>query len=531
MRPTTSTKPSTAFISSRPLLTFVCVLVTLVPRIYAANAADWRTRSIYQIITDRFARSDGSTSAPCNTTAAQYCGGSFQGIIGQLDYIQGMGFDAIWISPIVENIGGDGLAGQSYHGFWSKDINAINSNFGTSDDLKELSQKLHSRGMYLMVDIVTNNMAYRGPGQKTDYSQFTPFNDEQYFHKFCYVSNYSNDTNAEVCWLGGDDLSLPDLNTESDVVQKIFNQWGQDLISNYSIDGFRADAAKHVQRSFWTNFVPAVDTYIVGEVYDGDAYRICDYMASDALPAVLNYGTYWTMVYSLAYTDGQNLVNMAEQYNNVSQTCLDATLLGTFMENQDVTRFANIAQKDAARARNVISMTMLTDGIPIIYYGAEQGFAGSGDPQNREAMWVSKYDTSAPLYQTIKTLNVVRQAFKNVTVGSNWSPYWVWKSKCIYSDTNVAAFRKGYDVSVVTVVQNLGSNGKNLGPFTFSDTNFSEGDELLEVHSCTNQPAGQYGNINVTLSKGEPQVCFRSFSGLVSLSLSLFPLFEPDLGG
>jgi hypothetical protein len=61
----------------------------------AATADDWRSRSIYQIITDRFARTDGSTSSPCNTTAQLYCGGTFQGIINQLDYIQDMGFTAV----------------------------------------------------------------------------------------------------------------------------------------------------------------------------------------------------------------------------------------------------------------------------------------------------------------------------------------------------------------------------------------------------------------------------------------------------
>lgn len=73
------------------------------------NADGWRSQSIYQVLTDRFARTDLSTSAGCDVS--KYCGGTYQGIIKKLDYIQGMGFSAIWISPIVKNIAGNTVYG------------------------------------------------------------------------------------------------------------------------------------------------------------------------------------------------------------------------------------------------------------------------------------------------------------------------------------------------------------------------------------------------------------------------------------
>lgn len=69
--------------------------------------AEWRKQSIYQVMTDRFARSDGSTTAACDTSQQIYCGGSWQGLIDRLSYIQGMGFTAIWISPVVGQMSGD----------------------------------------------------------------------------------------------------------------------------------------------------------------------------------------------------------------------------------------------------------------------------------------------------------------------------------------------------------------------------------------------------------------------------------------
>ena len=61
----------------------------------AATAAQWRGRIIYQVLTDRFGRTDGSTSATCDPAAQVYCGGTWQGIIDKLDYIQNMGFTAV----------------------------------------------------------------------------------------------------------------------------------------------------------------------------------------------------------------------------------------------------------------------------------------------------------------------------------------------------------------------------------------------------------------------------------------------------
>ena len=81
-----------------------------------------------------------------------------------LSYIAGMGFDAIWISPVVDNIP------DGYHGYWARNWNEINAYFGSSDDLKELVDAAHALGIWVMVDVVGNHVAPIG----TDYSQITP---------------------------------------------------------------------------------------------------------------------------------------------------------------------------------------------------------------------------------------------------------------------------------------------------------------------------------------------------------------------
>jgi alpha-amylase len=81
-----------------------------------------------------------------------YCGGSFTGITNHLDYIQGMGFDAVWISPITVNLPQDTADGEAYHGYWQQDLYGINSNFGTASELQDLASALHSRSMVSCTD-------------------------------------------------------------------------------------------------------------------------------------------------------------------------------------------------------------------------------------------------------------------------------------------------------------------------------------------------------------------------------------------
>lgn len=105
----------------------------------AADTTAWRTRNIYFALTDRIARTEDDTGGtPCDDLS-DYCGGTFRGLQSKLDYIQGMGFDAIWITPVVANSPG------GYHGYWAQDLYAINPQYGTADDLKSLVTAAHDK--------------------------------------------------------------------------------------------------------------------------------------------------------------------------------------------------------------------------------------------------------------------------------------------------------------------------------------------------------------------------------------------------
>lgn len=159
------------------------------------------------------------------------------------------------------------------------DQNSLNSHFGNESDLLELSSQLHSRGMYLMLDVVVNHMA--ADTLPPDYVLFTPFNAESDFHTFCWITDYSNQTNVEQCWLGDDNVPLADCDTESDYVIDFFYKWIGDLVANYSADGLRIDTVKHVRSDFWPGFAEAAGVFTIGEVLDGDVDYVSTYTGEE----------------------------------------------------------------------------------------------------------------------------------------------------------------------------------------------------------------------------------------------------------
>lgn len=308
----------------------------------AAGTQAWKSRSIYQTMTDRFARTDESTSHKCNTTAGQYCGGTWKGTINQLDYIQGMGFDAVMISPVVENIEGRVTYGEAYHGYWQKDLYSLNTHFGTHQDLLDLSAALHKRCMYLMMDTVINNMAYILDGDESmddiDYSVFSPFNSSSYFHPYCEITDYDDYPLAQKCWTGDEIVPLPDLKTGDSKVQDMLEEWIKTMMTTYSIDGLRIDAAKHVQPELLSSFYKAADTFMTGEVFEKSPDVICNYQ-DKYIASVPNYPIYFAILE--AFTRG-NVTSLSHQVQIMSHLCPDVTALASFSENHDVARIASM---------------------------------------------------------------------------------------------------------------------------------------------------------------------------------------------
>ena len=417
-------------------ITFL-LFVLLSTYITSKTKDEWKTRSIYQILTDRFAR----TSSTGSCTLSQYCGGNYQGIINHLDYIQGMGFNAIWISPIVENYAG------SYHGYHLTNLYNFNTNFGTEDDFKNLITQCHNRDIWVMVDVVANHVGPVG----TDYSQVYPFNSADHYHDYCDITDWTNQWQIENCRLSG----LPDLKQENDWVTQTLLDWISNLISTYNIDGIRIDTIMEVPQWFWDKFRSSAGVFQIGEAFNGDINYVADYQ--NHLDSVFNYPLYYTIQSSFC----GSFTNLEGYWFNSRPIYPAPQYVATFVENHDNPRFLNRCN-DRSKFTNAAIFSLLWEGIPVFYYGGEQYYAGGADPNNREPLW-DNYNTGSELYRLLGVTNNLR------TSKSIWNYDIIQR----YSDDNFYAFTRG---DVLACFTNTNSLTRYITYHSFSD-----GDKLCNV--------------------------------------------------
>jgi glycosidase len=209
----------------------------------------------------------------------------------------------------------------------------------------------------------------------------------------------------------GDFSGLDDLLTEHPrVVQGFIDIYGQ-WIDDFGIDGFRIDTAKHVNSEFWQAFVPAVlarakargipNFHVFGEVYDFDAGALARFTRVDRYPSVLDFAFQSAAVDAIAGTGGTDrLARLYFMDANYARGEAAALQLPTFLGNHDMGRFAHFVRKarpeigqDELRKRVELAhaLMFLARGVPVVYYGDEQGFAGDGGDQDaRQNMFASK---------------------------------------------------------------------------------------------------------------------------------------------
>jgi neopullulanase len=266
-------------------------------------------------------------------------------------------------------------------------------------------------------------------------------NDPIHYH------NRGESTFAGESALDGDFAGLDDLLTEDPVVIQgmidIFGGW----IDKYGIDGYRIDTARHVSPVFWQAFIPAMleraaakgipNFHIFGEVYDFDPAVTARFTRVDQYPAVLDFPFQKQATDVASGKVGTDALTKLFDADAVYAKGADtAAILPTFLGNHDMGRvgyFVKQANPEAsddellARVKLAHALMMFSRGVPTLYYGDEQGFAGAGGYGNsRQDMWPSAtavyaadtpiggrqpaYSTEAPLYRAIAEMTALRAA-------------------------------------------------------------------------------------------------------------------------
>lgn len=384
----------------------------------------------------------------------------------------------------------------AYHGYWVNDPTKLNPRFGTSDDLKKLSEELHKRNMWLMVDIVVQNVPaleniIDSPEKLAEDGSLWTNRDE--FHDFCIIKDYSNLTQVEGCSLGDEKLVLLDVNTENENVKSKLESWIKSLVTEYNIDGLRIDAAKHVPGEFWTSFCGAAGVFCMGEVFGDDMEMATKYQKNNYLDSILGFPLY----YGIQRGFGAPYANISEftsTLKKVQDGFVDTTVLGNFLESHDVVRWRNTTV-DPRLGYNAQVAQFLLEGIPVVYYGSEQDFAGNMDPTNREALWPSNYENTTT-YQQIARLNEIRTAVIEHNLEHNGETFMNAKSQIIDQTDHDVAIRRG---PVLFSITNRGSP-ENQTYFPIHNTGWDAVTPVIDLLTCTEFTVGSGGSLSVSYS-------------------------------
>lgn len=137
------------------------------------------------------------------------------------------------------------------------------------------------------------------------------------------------------------------------------------------------DTVPEVKPAFWQSFNSAASVYAVGEVFNGDIAYVSPFQGS-ALDGVLSYPMYYAL--RDVFGSGHSFTQLQSVTEGMSAAFKDTGLLGSFLDNHDNERYLNIDGADQVNYKNALLYMLFSPGIPIVYYGSEQGFSGGADP-------------------------------------------------------------------------------------------------------------------------------------------------------
>ncbi len=442
-----------------PVLTALALIWTFPVAVEAGfpSPADWRNESIYQVFTDRFYDGDsGNNNADGSYDPAQGArthGGDWEGIRQKLDYIQGLGATALWISPVLDNAYGE------YHGYATRDRYSFAKQFGDIAALRAMIDDAHARGMYVILDVITNHGgdlidsgdpgwdSYQNPGTYTlrwrnsGNKPGPPFDNLAWYHNNGGIDNFV-DPNQIL----GELFGLDDYKTEDPAVRDALIESHQWLIDTTDADGFRIDTVKHVELGFWQEFGPALRAYaadslgkdnffMFGEVFDGSSFENGKFTGTQGGGAFALDATLWFPMHFTTngvFRDGGSTEWLSGVYgDSLDYDPAARERLVKFLDNHDIARFMGFgsgADQDESKFKVGMVWLYASIGVPCLYYGSEQEFDGGGDPYNREDMWDGQWDfgpsvgdnfhQAAPLYKYTRRLHELRDALPALRTGS-----------------------------------------------------------------------------------------------------------------
>lgn len=455
---------------------------------------DWDEAVVYFMMTDRFfdGNESNNTASGADTYGKNpglYHGGDFAGVTAKLDYLQDLGVNTIWITPVVENIKGVAVTDEgskdvpynaAYHGYWASDFTKLNPTLGTTGEFETMISEAHKRGMRIMVDIVVNHAGY---GTESTFADM--------------LRDKSVSEGDIKSWQSG----LPDFATENADVRAKLVEWQTSWMKDYGVDYFRVDTVKHVDSTTWAalkNSTTEVNPSfkMIGEYFGAGYASNGSSLGTGQMDADLDFDF---NDQATSFVSGN--ISSVEKFLSARNSALNNTYMtGQFLSSHDEDGFKaalmngkKYTEDEATSAALVAATLQLTaKGIPVIYYGEEVGLSGLNNypyQTNRYDMDFSKATKDNVTYQHYKNLLSIRNAYTDVFARGS-------RTSILSSDED------GYDViarSYGDTTLYVGMNIMDTAKEVKVPVSLAAGTEVKDLYSGATYTVGSDKAVTVTI--------------------------------
>ncbi len=360
----------------------------------------------YQIFVDRFFRGDsGKDDSYINLPWGQlpnpksFSGGDLQGIRKKLPYLQELGINALYLTPIFKSI--------SNHKYDIQDYFTVDPMFGTNADFAELVQAAHERNIRVVIDAVFNHVSDRCSqfqdviknGKKSRYFSWFVIHadavDQEKVNYECFSAcNY-----------------MPKWNTSNPEVQDYLIRIAVHWIKEYHIDGWRLDVSDEVSHHFWRKFRQAVkaanpECAIIGENW----HNANSYLQGDQYDSIMNYAFTKACLDFFAFGT-LDAEGFADKLNELLMRNTDTVnnMMLNLLDSHDTHRFFTQVGENRDKLESALAVLYLFVGAPCIYYGTEIALPGGYDPDCRRTMDWDRAQARGSTWQLIRELTKLKK--------------------------------------------------------------------------------------------------------------------------
>jgi cyclomaltodextrinase len=377
-------------------------------KIDAFTAPHWVKDTVwYQIFPERFANGDSSINpegtlewASEGPSPTNFFGGDIEGMIQHLDYLNTLGVNGLYLTPI--------FTAASNHKYDTIDYFELDPQFGSKETFKRFIDECHIRGIRVMLDAVFNHSGYYFPPFQDVLEKGEASRYKDWFHIRDFPIVTEPRPNYETFAFTP---FMPKLNTENAEVKNYLLEAARYWIRDFDIDGWRLDVANEVDHAFWREFrqeVKAIkpELYILGEIW----HDSLPWLQGDQFDSVMNY-PFTTNILNLFANKTicpSTFMKKMTQVWHMYPVSINPFLFN-LLDSHDTPRILTECGENIDLAKQIFAILLTYPGSPCIYYGDEIGMVGGQDPGCRKCM---EWDTSKQnqdLFHHIQSLIALRK--------------------------------------------------------------------------------------------------------------------------